>query len=166
MRNRILGVLAALIAVIGLSATSASASASPAAGPVSWCNPSCHLWANDNHGEGIYYPGIGNYVYVNYPAGTSTVYSIGVGVEVKIRNHNGNCLQMDDAAQGYAVREEACESGNQAQLFTMGGANNVYTFVSVRYPSEFLATDCSTAAGDYVFGEADKPGTCVGWWSP
>jgi len=167
MRNRVLGILAALTAVIGLSATAASAGTGPATGVnATGCSTSCEIFTNVDQGAGlgITYPGTGNQAVVTPAPGNSTVETTDSGT-VHIRNHNGNCLQMLDAAHGHAVVEESgCQAGDLAeQWYQVSLGGHLYNYENATYTSEYLGVSCSPHKGSRLWGAKDVSGTCIGW---
>jgi hypothetical protein len=170
VRYRILAVLATLATVIGLATPAASASSQSAPPGPGWtlvteassgCNP-CHLIANVDHSLGITYPGTGKQATVTTSPGNSTVEFIN-NTEAIIHNNNNNCLKMDDAANGHAVMEESCQSGNAAQQFIpyVNGYGE-YSFENVDY-GYWVGVSCTPHSGSPVWGVADVSGTCDNW---
>lgn len=164
MRYRILAVLAALMVVIGLATPAASASTQSAPAVAdSW---SGHLVANVDHSLGVTFPGTGHQATVTTSPGNTTIEFINA-TDVIIKNNNGNCLYMRDAANGHAVMEASgCNTSNPAQQWLeSSNLNSQFAFQNVDY-GYYLGLSCTPSNGSPLWGVTGNTGTCFLWKGP
>lgn len=168
MRYRILAILAALMTVIGLSASAAAAAPrlSPVNGKyVKQIRPLLgpyHLTTNDNPSVGITYPSPGNQATITTNPGNSHITRLGGGF-VTIHNDNGNCLRMRNASSSYAVMEEkGCNrrDNNEVYIWLVNGDLNAFENVATH---QFLGVSCPAKNGNKMWGVTGDPGTCFNW---
>jgi hypothetical protein len=175
MRYRIAVVLATLMVLTGLTAPAASAASQL---PISSCTVGHDygpyiLLANDNQGLGIHYNGPGTQATVTSifdTNGPSNLYFQCVSgsyiVEYVIHNHNGNCLRMRNASNGYAVMEESgCNTTDLQQRFVPSGSGCSGCVIAFQDDGEgqMLGVTCGVQDGWKVWGEPDVSGSCFRW---
>jgi Ricin-type beta-trefoil lectin domain-like len=157
MRYRILSIPAVIMAIMGLTASAALATATPQVphGPY-------HIMANSNHSVGIAYPGTGSDVYVSSSPGSSYI-NYFKNHEWQIYNSNGNCLRMRDASNGYTVVEEnKCNTSDESQLWYQYNAGGFWQFENVA-TKQFLGVSCPAENGYGVRGVSESTGNCYNW---
>ncbi len=170
MRYRIAIILAAAMAVLGLSASGAFASTVPPGLTKVSCtaidNFAYHVLTNDNHTVGIDYQGTGSLTKVTTSPGDSTFDCVGGGTDyLDIHNNAGNCIRMRDASNNYTMIEEVgCVPSNTNYEFQawFDNATNRYEFQNIHF-NKWLAVNCPPENGSQVLGVNNVSGTCVKW---
>jgi len=157
----------ALLALIGLSAPAASASAAPHMRPAASCADGpgpYHLEANSARSLGLTYHGAGNQVTVTPSIGDTTLECVGPDTYV-LHNNAGNCIRMTDASNDYKVIEESgCNtSDTNYEWFGFDQGSGVIQFENAHF-GEYLGTEhCIPGNGDGIEGVAPVTGQCINW---
>jgi hypothetical protein len=169
MRWRIAIILAAALAMFGVSALGAFASTVPPGLTRVNCtaleNFAYHVLANDNHTVGIDYQGTGNLIKVTATPGDSNFSCTGVSDYLDIHNNADNCMRMRDASNNYTMIEEVgCLPTNTNYEFQawFDNATNRYEFQNVHF-GKWLAVNCPPEPGGEVLGVDNVSGTCLKW---
>jgi hypothetical protein len=183
MRYRIPLFLAAVAAVIGLSAPAALAS--PAPPPETGCFPvgttfgPYHLDTNDNASAhlGITYHGTVNQATITSSPGDTrfevaacTVIN-GITVPIYVihnsASNGGNCLRMHDNSVGFGVFEEpGCELGNADEQWILvysNAAGTHGTFANLGQGGKWLGVKCPASNNEGVIGVPNASGNCLTW---
>jgi hypothetical protein len=178
MRYRIPLVLAGVMAVIGLSAPAALASAPLAStDQLPPANTACsvgttygpyHIMTNDNNSVGITYHGAVNQATVTTSPGDSRLevaQCVGGSPIYVIHNAAGNCLRMHDASSGFGVYEQnGCDLSNTEEQFALeqGSNSSLYTFENIGW-GLWLGVNCPATNNEGVIGVQNAPGNCLNW---
>ena len=169
MRYRMPVILAAVMAVIGLSAPAALAGPLPSANncPVGETSPPYHIVTNTNQSLGITYHGPGNQATITSSPGISRFevagcLSNGLAVWV-IHNSSDNCLRMHDESSGYGIFEEdGCDLDNFSEQWVQVPNGGLFHYQN-RATGQFLGVSCPPDNGDGVIGLPNTPESCLDW---